>query len=377
MQSTVRSRPTHYELLGLSPAAKPDEIVEAFSRALSLPRAFGSLADVTIAYETLRDTSKRKAYDSSIGLQPEPKPALSLTGRLEGAQFLGARMASPVERLNASPKPALRVTPPSRIEARPQPRTAPSATALLHQPITPTRAEAYTAPKSTPTPMPNPEELRRPTPADRPRPEPETSGALSRIVAERAHGTRQSSLNWKLPAIAAGALFLAVGAGAWTGWEAGNDTGSVTVKVPSAKPLPAASQPAFAIAPSVSATPADARKPRLGATSRRVQTRPPLQITLPEAQEAEVTLLEQKQRELEIEQASAESPAVAAAARMPLPNAVIARTIGRIGYPCRQVASTSAVGGAPGVFNVTCTSGHSYRASPVRGRYHFRRLGSG
>jgi hypothetical protein len=109
-----------------------------------------------------------------------------------------------------------------------------------------------------------------------------------------------------------------------------------------------------------------------------VQARPPLQITLPEAQEAEVTQLEQKQRELEIEQAGAESPAVETAARMPLPNAVIARTIGRIGYPCGQVASTSAVaGGAPGVFNVTCTSGHSYRASPVRGRYHFRRLGSG
>jgi hypothetical protein len=60
---------------------------------------------------------------------------------------------------------------------------------------------------------------------------------------------------------------------------------------------------------------------------------------------------------------------------MPLPKAVIARTIGRIGYPCGQVASTTAVDGASGAFKVTCTSGHSYRAAPVRGRYRFRRLG--
>jgi hypothetical protein len=52
---------------------------------------------------------------------------------------------------------------------------------------------------------------------------------------------------------------------------------------------------------------------------------------------------------------------------------VIARTIGRIGYPCGQVAATSAAG-TPGVFTVTCTSGHSYRAAPVHGRYRFRRV---
>ena len=31
-------------------------------------------------------------------------------------------------------------------------------------------------------------------------------------------------MNWKLPAMAAGTLVLAIGAGAWTGWEAGNDS---------------------------------------------------------------------------------------------------------------------------------------------------------
>jgi hypothetical protein len=61
------------------------------------------------------------------------------------------------------------------------------------------------------------------------------------------------------------------------------------------------------------------------------------------------------------------------AANLPLPNRVIARTIERIGYPCGQIASSVPVG-AGGAFTVTCTSGHSYQAAPVRGRYHFRRL---
>jgi hypothetical protein len=66
-----------------------------------------------------------------------------------------------------------------------------------------------------------------------------------------------------------------------------------------------------------------------------------------------------------------------APAAMPLPDSVVARTIGRIGYACGEVASTTAVDGAPGVFKITCTSGHSYRAAPVRGRYHFKRWSGG
>jgi len=75
--------------------------------------------------------------------------------------------------------------------------------------------------------------------------------------------------------------------------------------------------------------------------------------------------------------ASDQSPVTAAAARMPLPNATVARTIQRIGYACGRVVSTSGVdGAADGVFKVTCSSGDTYQATPVRGRYHFRRWGS-
>jgi len=61
---------------------------------------------------------------------------------------------------------------------------------------------------------------------------------------------------------------------------------------------------------------------------------------------------------------------------MPLPNSTIARTLHRIGYSCGSVASTLPIDSAGG-YKVTCTSGHSYSAKPVRGRYHFRRLGGG
>jgi hypothetical protein len=62
-------------------------------------------------------------------------------------------------------------------------------------------------------------------------------------------------------------------------------------------------------------------------------------------------------------------------AKLPLANATIARTIERIGYACGSVASTAATGSS-GVFTVTCSSGDSYQATPLHGRYHFRRLGS-
>jgi hypothetical protein len=78
-----------------------------------------------------------------------------------------------------------------------------------------------------------------------------------------------------------------------------------------------------------------------------------------------------------VEQASAEIPATKpVAASLPLPKSVIARTIDRIGYACGSVASATAVDGTEGVYKINCTSGQSYQASPVHGRYHFRRLGS-
>jgi hypothetical protein len=59
---------------------------------------------------------------------------------------------------------------------------------------------------------------------------------------------------------------------------------------------------------------------------------------------------------------------------LPLPDAVIARTIEKIGYPCGAVASSARVDAAAGetAFKITCTSGQSYRASNRTGRYRFK-----
>jgi len=70
------------------------------------------------------------------------------------------------------------------------------------------------------------------------------------------------------------------------------------------------------------------------------------------------------------------APAATTSAALPLPESTIARTIQRIGYGCGRVVSATAVDGSAGVFKISCSSGDTYRAAPVGGRYHFRRWGS-
>ena len=99
MGSTVKSRPNHYEVLGLTPAASSEEIAQAFAEQLDplRPRAFGSLAEVTIAFETLRDRARREAYDIAFGLKPKPTPP-SPEVPAEWAPFLIRASARPVAR---------------------------------------------------------------------------------------------------------------------------------------------------------------------------------------------------------------------------------------------------------------------------------------
>jgi hypothetical protein len=173
----------------------------------------------------------------------------------------------------------------------------------------------------------------------------------------------------------AGGLVAGVGLlGAWAGSVAGDNVAaataqpqrSVTVALPRAKPVVAASG---AAAPEA----AELRwqTTRAGAADRRIKRAAAARRPTAFAEQ----MSEAIQSDQTAEQSSVEAPApVAVAAVAPLSNAVIARTIGRIGYACGQVSSTSTVEGAPGVFKVTCSSGQSYRAAPVRGRYHFRRI---
>src|SRR5690349_10794427 len=98
MVSTLRSRPSHYETLGLTPAATDEEISHAFVRKMSLFGAhpMGGGAQICIAYETLRDPARRREYDRSLGLAPEPvgRQWAFATPRLQWAPFIAAAAVS-------------------------------------------------------------------------------------------------------------------------------------------------------------------------------------------------------------------------------------------------------------------------------------------
>ena len=380
MSSTVKSRPNHYEVLGLTPGASSEEIAQAFAKELSdrRPRAFGSLANVTIAYETLRDRIKRDAYDISLGLRPKPKPpAPSPAAPAEWSPLRASPRPAPQSAQDLLSRLAPRADAAPRSEPVAEPKSQPSATASRREPIDPKPDDVFPKPGTIQEPV-------QPEAMVRSRAElPSGEGRLHFAEAGRFKVDGDAPFQWKIPALAAGVLTLAVCVGAWTGLEAGNDNeqaqaeNAVTLKVPPAKPLPEIAGSPLALGPSVEEARPQQPTRAIAATARVERPRPPLQIDLPEAQLGEAAQSSQNPPdEIATEQAAAESPsAEATSARMPLPNAVIARTIQRIGYPCGQVASTTALEGAPGAFKVTCTSGHSYRAAPVRGRYRFRRMG--
>lgn len=363
MGDTVKLRPNHYELLGLTPAATLDDVRRAFTKELNLlpTRPFGGFAQVSVAYETLRDPARRKAYDASLDLRPDP-PA--------------APMMRPVTAHIRRP-PALELAPkPVAGSLHPAPWVRPESSLPLER-------------SPTPEPLrPARHEPRPPAPVEPEQRVPAPPQPVLRPVADRAVHHRlpqavivdeDSPLDWKVPAFAGGALIVALAFGAWLGLESGNDEEQAgpspvaTLKVPAPKAVPAITAPPADAPPALAQadTQPQIRRRNNGPIPR---AREPLAIDLPETQPDEVADLGQAEPAPAAEPLdSAPSGPAATPASLPLPNAVVARTIGRIGYPCGKVSSVSAMDG-PGAFKVTCTSGHSYRASPVRGRYRFKRL---
>lgn len=374
MVSTVKSRPTHYDVLGLKPTATTDEIARAFAREISIfrPHTLNEIADVTVAYETLRNPAKRRAYDEALGLTPPPRPRPSLTTSGVGAasfvRTLG-RVTDVAER-PASPPPS---SPPRRDPPPAEPGTTPIGAALRELASPQPLHDAVPAPVQQ-APAPNrPKAAAEPTADPLPGAEPKVDLALD----DGPGGAEEGSIPWKRVGIAAGGLLAVVGVGGWAGWQSGSDM-----------PRQAQSEQVVALPPSTTFTVTDpaAAAPAPAPVLDVTQPAPPKRPATPVARPRPTSQLADMERQLaELPEAgtapageagqAAEAPAATAVpASMPLPKAVIARTIGRIGYPCGQVATTTAAE-APGVFMVTCTSGHSYRASPVRGRYRFRRVG--
>jgi len=356
MISTVKSRPNNYEVLGLTRGATAAEIAQAFAKAVGMfrTRPMAELADLSVAYETLRDPARRRDYDAT--LSPPPMPKLGYSARLT---------AIPLPRLADDP-----------------------FLAPKQQPISEPRPEAPAPPIVAESP-PQPLEQRQPESQPRLDPDPEARleyvleniRAAGRAERERLQAER-SPIEWNRTGIALGGLALGIVlVGAWAGAHARDadepqlDKAGLTVALPAARPHPTPGSAAPAprgleaesrgagldwaaakpIAPARSTRHAQVAEDRLGEISQSLEGEP---AGAPS-----------------VEDAAAEAPAaMVTPASLPLPNAVVAQTISRLGYACGQVASTSAVDGdAPGVFKVTCTSGQTFRAAPVRGRYHFRR----
>lgn len=375
MASTIASGANFYDMLGVAPSASEEQIRGAFAREMGMFRPMTETARIGLAFETLRNPAKRRAYDQALGLIREPPPApkavsFRMSGRFVGAAATERRM-SPVGEVMVQPaaeKP---------LPATPDPAPKRAQPAF----IAATSASAAVAPE--PTVQSEPPLVERD-------PEPD----LERLIGQ-LQGLRKSSeqtfantkfpeIRWNSTAATIGGLVLAtVFVGVWAGTHAGDAEppaaqAAASVALPPAKP----------VAKSEGATPAaqvnaDAERPAafVPAERRRIPTRRTQlassngaagatgasQTAGPDAADAQAAA---------DPLAPAPSPAaVVTEASLPLPDNVIARTIERIGYSCGRVASRTA-GASAGSYKITCTSGQSYQAKAVRGRYHFRRLSS-
>ncbi len=336
-------------------------------------RPMAAVAQISVAYETLRNPDKRRAYDASLAVKSEAEPLsppVRPMGQGQARSFgpppAGAVTGSTVHALKRPPPPATK--PQASNEALPEGRLGSFIAESLREP-----AHSEEAPSD-------------PKPEFRPQAIPGVETHLADQLASRQSTAyaRDHSAAWKRPALAAGALLLVVGlAGALLGWR---DAGSpqqaepdMSIALPAATPaqdIAALAAPPPAAAPAQIASVPETR-PGQPAADTRAQSIPATpQVAMPEEHEAAADQLAEAQpTQQAAEQPVTDAPVTASAATLPLSNAVIARTIGRVGFGCGQVASTEAVEGEAGVFKVTCTSGQSYRAAPVRGRYHFRRWG--
>jgi curved DNA-binding protein CbpA len=387
MSSPVRALSNHYETLQVSQSATTDEIVRSFASLMRAARmrpdiSVGRLAKLSVAYETLRDPAKRRTYDASIGLARKPaatSPTVS--------PFMGSPV---IDRLNriAERSPDSAPEPRSRLatETRGEPRVAAFIAASLRARSDPPEAK-----------MAEPISKAETRPPARPATDHASAPADELMIEEGRWSIGRTGAT--LTAGVIGVAFLAFAA-------ASSDRNSIPVRSAEAEPgltvpLPPATSNNVSLVPTepvAAARPAGATpSPRLQARAARVAppTQPRTTSRLlvidnePAAAAGDKAEGQSMPAEAAAQQSSGEPPAAetsaaaavpepvsAPAERLPLASSTIARTIERIGYGCGRVVSETAVEGSAGVFTITCSSGDTYRAAPVRGRYRFRRTGS-
>ena len=217
------------EVLGLTPTATSDEIAQAFVRRMSLfgARPLADVAQVTSAYETLRNPEKRRENDRS--LEPEtgaeagageawPVVRTGAAG-VETVHRLGADgpMAQPAAEAMRAPEPHVTAQPDQKISADPR---LESIAASLRELAKPGLSDAAAAP--TPSLVPEPVhpaggvELKLdPGPKQRRSKHKSDAGVeqliqhiriAGRAEKEKLHDPKGPELEWKRPVSAAAAL---------------------------------------------------------------------------------------------------------------------------------------------------------------------------
>ena len=384
MASSVRSRPTYYDMLGLSPAATEDDIKRAFAKAMGMfgAHSAAAAAQVSAAFGILRDPAKRRDYDRTIGLAPEPLPrqwGFSATAAPPPSApgLLGSAWRDLAEQVAGAPPQAEK---PLRAE---EPRVASFIASSVRDPGAPLAQQPFAEPDAEAMPVgPSDEDSVA-----------QVQRELEHILRPRSHVREAPEIedrpfDWQRPALIAAGLLASAGViGAFAGMSVRDNVQPAVAAAPSIG-RPAGKAPTATSVTSVPAadqTPVQApvqrqtalapRRHKLSPEQQQQQPTPLVQEAVDQSQSAQ-TALDGSNSTIAADAPTDEPTAApqAAPADLPLPKTVVARTIDRIGYACGSVVSTSG-GGTPGVFTVTCSSGQTYRASPVHGRYRFSRAG--
>jgi len=361
MTSSAESRPNHYDALGLEPGASAEDVARAFAGKMRLGATpLATMAQICTAYETLRDPRRRSAYDDSIGLNRRPEtrqPAMAGGGNWPRTPYLVAPARLAVTAPTAPQDPVATEPAAAGFIAAGEPLTSEATRSRAQELLR--RLEQQRLPQPQPEP-----EARIERTVERPAVgRVDVDQMLLRAVEERlGEAAPRRALRVNRTVLVVGSLLAGAGIiGAWAGTRSADDVTAqagraVTLALPKPKPAPIVALPAPAVEV---ATPTVVRRSERALPAAPVPApvqADPLAPIIPDSAATDPT------------------DAQPVPAKMPLPDAVVAHTIARIGYACGAVASTSAVEGRAGVYRVTCTSGQSYQATPVGGRYHFRRL---
>jgi len=375
MISLVKSPPNHYDILGLTPAAGEGEMMLAFGRKMSMFGAHraSEAALICAAYEVLRNAEKRREYDRSIGLGVQAEASRQWAFAMTQQRWPGAAPATASAAYALEPQPTPKPEP--ELPAPPQVERVPTIAERLIKLAEPIEYDgmAEVAPQQATALQPEPELLA----VDEDAPELTVREILAFGEAgghSRDHGRQR--MEWLRTAMLAGGLVASVGlVGGLASFALTNDPApAVNPTTASSAPQIAKASPPAPVAAAAAVETEAAPPPAAAPEKRQASSSSRFARAL-----AAVNRIEGAGEPQPVEAAAAEPAAQPDAAQMvsasmPLPDRVVARTLDKIGYSCGSVASTAAEG-ASGVFKITCSSGQTYRATPVHGHYRFRRSG--